>query len=389
MAEKNQHPAESPGGLFMVTIRFASLFCRLFLPLVLLSPGPVCGTVSVRYSHGFSVERQGKYTLISVNNPWPGARTCFHYLLKPRGTATPEGYKSYQVVETPIRRLVVLSTTHLAFIDSLNLVDHLVGFSDPERIITPSIRKAVAEGKIKKVGQGPNLQVETILDLEPDLVLTYGTGSFRDAHPKLLEAGLKVAINGEYMEFHPLGRAEWLKFVALFFNKGDEAEHLFKQLEQRYLELTTLTRNIRHRPTVVTGIPFSGRWGVAGGNSFIGHFLKDSGADYIWKDTDHTGSLPMDIELVYDRAVDAEFWINTGIWSTRRQVEQTDPRFLSFASLRSGNIYNRNRRINRAGGNDYWESGMIRPDLILADLIRILHPEILPDHQLFYYRKLQ
>ena len=373
----------------MVTIRFASLFRRFFFLLILILPGPVFGTVSVRYSHGFSVEQRGKYCLITVHNPWPGADTCFHYLLKPKGTVTPEGYKGYQVVETPVRRLVALSTTHLAFIDSLGLVDRLVGFSDPGRVITPSIRKAVAKGRIQKVGQGPSLQVETILDLEPDLVLTYGTGSFRDAHPKLLEAGLRVAINGEYMESHPLGRAEWLKFVALFFDKGDEAEQIFNQLEQRYLKLAALTRNVTHRPTVVTGIPFSGRWGVAGGNSFIGHFLKDSGADYVWKDTTHTGSLPMDIELVYDRAVDAEFWINTGIWSTRRQVEEADPRFRSFASLRSGNIYNRNRRVNRAGGNDYWESGMIRPDIILADLISILHPEILPDHQLFYYRKLQ
>ncbi len=362
---------------------------------LLLAPG--CGAaagarggrVTVRYAHGFSVSYRDGVTLVTVTDPWPGAKGWFRYLLKPRGTPTPAGYDDCQVVETPVRRLVSLSTTHLAFLDVLGLVDRLKGFSTPDRVYTPSVRRAFAEGRIRAVGRGPNLQVETVLDLKPDLVLAFGTGTFRDAYPKLLEAGLKVAIDAEYMESHPLGRAEWLKFVALFFDKGAEAERIFSAMESRYLRLAALTRAVRHRPTVLTNTPFSGRWYVPRGDSFMARFLADAGADSIWKDLRGTGSLPMAIEKVYDRGVDAAFWFNTGIWSSLAQALRAAPRMADFRSVRTGRLYNRDQRVNAAGANDYWESGMVRPDVILADLIRIFHPELLPDHQLYYYRKLQ
>jgi len=239
------------------------------------------------------------------------------------------------------------------------------------------------------VGQGSSLQVETILNLAPDVIFTYATGGFRDAHPKLLEAGLHVAVCAEYMESHPLGRAEWIKFIALFFDRGARAETLFNALEKRYLAMAALTRGVTHRPTVLTNIPYGGQWRVAGGKSFIARFLADAGGDYIWKDVPGQGSRPTDIELVYDRGRDADFWLNTGTWNSLARARQADPRLADFRSLRTGNVFNNNRRLGTGGGNDYWESGMMEPDVILADLIRILHPDLLPDHRLYYYRKLQ
>ncbi len=346
------------------------------------------GQITVRYAKGFQVEYRDAATLLTVTSPWPGATTRFCYLLKKRGAVTPTGYDDCQVVEIPVKRLVSLSTTHLAFLDELGLVDRLVGFSSPERVYTPSVRKAIAAGKIKKVGLGPNLQIETILDLQPDLILTYGTGTFRDAHPKLLEAGLKVAINGEDMESHPLGRAEWLKFGALFFDRGKEASHIFAAMEARYLKLASLTKNINHRPRALTNTPFSGRWNVARGESFAARLLADAGADYIWKDLPGTGSMPMDIEMVYERGAGADFWVNTGIWTTLAQAASSAPRMATFKAVKEKRLYNRNRRVNDSGANDYWESGMVQPDVILADLIRIFHPELLPNHELYYYQKL-
>ncbi len=377
-------------------VRYNTLFLRLlllsvFLLLIPVSPSAgqnIPGQITVHYARGFQVEYRDGVTLVSVTNPWPGAKTGFRYLLKKRGAVTPPGYDDCQVVEIPVKRLISLSTTHLAFLDALGLVDRLVGFSSPDRVYTPSVRKAIAAGKIKKVGLGPNLQIETILDLQPDLILTYGSGTFRDAHPKLLEAGLKVAINGEYMESHPLGRAEWLKFIALFFDRGKEAEHIFAAMEARYLKLASLTKNINYRPPVLTNTPFSGRWNVARGESFAARFLADAGADYIWKDLPGTGSMPMDIEMVYERGAAADFWVNTGIWATLAQAVQSAPRMATFKTIKEKRLYNRNRRVNDSGANDYWESGMIQPDVILADLIHIFHPELLPNHELFYYQRL-
>ena len=345
--------------------------------------------VSVRYAKGFSVESAGAVTLVTVNNPWPGAKIAFKYLLKPRGTSTPAGYTGYQVVEIPIQRAVALSTTFLAFFEQLKLLDTLVGFSDLSRVHSQKVISATRRNKTQEVGQGANLKVETVIDLAPDIIFTFGTGSFRDAHPKLIEAGLTVGVIGEYMESHPLGRSEWIKFLALFYDKTEEAEQIFTQLARRYQELTETTKTLQHQPTVLSGVPFSGRWFVAGGNSFVGQFFKDAGADYIWKETTFSGSQPMDIELVYERSLEADFWLNTGIWKSMAQAREADPRFLEMKALQRGNLFNNNKRINVEGGNDYWESGIMAPDVVLADLIHILNPQLLPDHQLIYYTHLQ
>ncbi len=380
-------------------MKFFYFFCFFLSLLLWLSPLSLLAAsedqteISIRYATGFTVERGHGYTLVEVNNPWPGAETGFCYILKTKGNPISDDFldknRNCQVVNIPVQRFVSLSTTHLAFIDALNLVDRLVGFSSPERVSTPSIRQAVQQGQIKGVGFGPNLQIESMLELAPDLIFTYGLGSFRDAHPKLLEAGLRVVINAAYMESHPLGRAEWIKFIALFFGKEQEAELLFSEIEARYLALVELTADVEKRPTVLTNTPFSGRWHVARGDSYMARFLYDSGADYIWADLRGTGSIPMDIEMVYERGHDAEYWINTGLWTSLEQAEKSASRMVGFRSFQAGKLYNRDKRTNEQGGNDFWESGMMHPDLILADLIHIFHPHLLPYHELYYYRKLQ
>lgn len=362
-----------------------ALICLLFSPVT----AETNEEVSIRYAKGFQAQKKGQYTLVEVSNPWPGADISFRYLLKARGSATPLGYKGYQVVEVPIHHFVSLSTTFIAYIEQLGLVDRLIGFSNFSRIHSKAILDGAAQKKIVEVGQGGNLQVETLLDLEPDMIFSFASGSFRDAHPKLLEAGLRVGVIGEYMESHPLGCSEWIKFVGLFTGKEKEAEEIFNRLEKKYLYLAGLTAGLVHRPTVVTGTPFNGRWYVAGGESYVGQYLHDAGADYVFRETTYTGSKPMDIELVYERGQDADFWINTGFWKTLNQAGEADPRFQEFKSLGNGLLYNNNRRVNERGGNDYWESGIMAPDVILADLIRIFHSDLLPHHQLVYYTRLK
>ncbi len=375
-----------------ITRNRQKLICLLTAFFLLVLPWTRCraaGKVHIRYSRNFQVSYRNGVTLVTVSNPWRDTGVGFRYLLKPRGTATPAGYKGYQVVEVPVRRIVLLSPTYLAFIEQLNLVDRLKGFSNLSRVYSKTIRRAAQAGKIRNVGQGPSLRLEDVLDLKPDIIFTYATGGFRDSHPKLLEAGLKVGVCAEYMESHPLGRAEWIKFFALFFNRGAEAERLFKALEARYLRLASLTRKVKNRPAVITNTPFSGRWYVSGGNSFMARFIQDAGGNYIWRDIAQSGSIPMDIELVYNRGLQAEFWLNTGLWTSLAQARNAAPRLADFASLRAGNLFNNNKRVNAAGGNDFWESGIMRPDVILADLIRIMHPKLLPHHKLYYYRQLK
>ncbi len=345
--------------------------------------------VDLRYAKGFQVKKQGELTLVTVSNPWSGAKVVFKYLLKPRGRKTPSGYADCQVVEVPVRTLVTLSSPCIAFIEQLGLADQLIGLSDAGRVHSLKIRSQVQSGKLVEVSRNGHLQVESVLDLSPDIIFSFGTGSIRDAHPKLLEAGLRVGVVAEYMEEHPLGRSEWIKFFALFTGKEERAREVFDQLEQRYLNLAEMARSVAKRPTVITGAPFAGRWYVSGGRSYLGRLFQDAGASYVFKETRFKGSQPMDIELVYARGLGADYWVNTGVWTTLAQAREADPRFAAFPSLQHGRLFNNNRRINQQGGNDYWESGVMAPDRILADIIHILHPELLPDHTFVYYTQLR
>ncbi len=344
---------------------------------------------ALRYARGFSVQTtHSGCKLITVHPSWRDDAAPLRYLLVPRGKSAPSNHPPARVIFVPVQRVVSLSTTHLAYLDAAGQTDRLVGLADFKYVNTPSVRQRIAAGELKAVGHFTSLRLEPLLDLSADLILTPASGSSYDVHPKLIEAGLPAVLVIDHLETHPLGRCEWIKFLALFFDTGAHAETLFNQIADRYAHLAKTATHWSHRPTVLTGAPFQGQWWVARGDSFVSQFIRDAGGDYLWSDTPGAGSLPMDAEAVYERALDADVWLNTGNWRQRNDALAADPRFAAIRALKQGRIYNNNKRLNPWGGNDYWESGMLRPDAVLADLMAILHPQRLPDHQLVYYRRL-
>ena len=353
---------------------------------------PLALGYSVEFSKNFTIDEIGPGIVkVVVSNPWRGAEGGFCYILRDKGAKGVVLEKGCEVVDVPIRSMVVLSSTYYALIDALGATDLLIGASRPQRANTPNVRKGYLAGKIKDVGDGVDVGVETIYALKPDVIFTYATGGVRDAHPKLKEAGLRVVVCAEYMEEHPLGRAEWIKFFALFFDRYDRAQSLFDEVVKSYNRLTQLvdTASKGPRPTVITNTPFAGRWFVPGGKSFIAKILEDAGADFLFKGTNTSGSIPMDIELVYEKGLNADYWVNTGTWTSLEDIERSDPRLMRLKAVREKRVYNNNRRVNNEGGNDYWESGVLRPDRILEDLVSIFHPHILKGHTLFYYKRLE
>lgn len=342
----------------------------------------------IQYAEGFSVEYHRNYKLVTVHNPWPQASMSLKYLLVQRGTSRPTGYRDSVVIEIPVERVVTLSTTYLAYMDMLDVTDHIIGHDDFKYVCTPSVREMIDKGRIREVGEGSRANVELVIEMEPDLIMTFHTGNEQDAYPKLIEAGLPVIINAEYLEKQPLAMAEWIKFIALFFNKEGEAEELFSDIAYQYNQLGGQVASLGRRPTVLLGAPFQGTWWMAGGSSYSARLLEHAGAEYLWKDNDDTGAIPLDIESVFARAADADFWLNTGTWETRDDALEHDLRFTEFRAYREGNMYNNNRRTNGLGGNDFWESGRANPHKVLADLVAIFHPELLPDHDFVYYKEL-
>ncbi len=343
---------------------------------------------ALKYARGFQVEPHAGCCLLTVRPSWKESGKHLRYLLVPRGKPVPPDHPPAQVIRVPVRRVVSLSTTHIGYMAAAGQIDRLVGVGGFKYINTPSVRRRIEAGHLKEVGVFTTLRLETLLELSPDLILASAAGSVYDVHPKLVEAGLPTVLMLDNEERHPLGRLEWIKFMALFFQTETHAEKTFAAAEKRYLSLADLKKNVSTRPKIITGVPFQGQWWVAKGNSFVAGLIQDAGGEYLFSEIPGGGSLPMDVEAVYSRALSADIWFNTGSWKTLGEAQEADPRFLALPALKQGRLYNNNKRLNRWGGNDYWESGMLRPDMILADLIAIMHPELLPHHQLVYYRKL-
>ncbi len=345
--------------------------------------------VSLSYATGFTLEYHDTYKVLTVLTPWMGADVTFQYVLVQRGTVHPEGYEAAQYIEIPVRTLVTMSTTYLGPLAQLDLLDRIVGHDNVQFVSHPHVRKRIQQGTIREIGEGPAANVELLLELNPDLIMTHGDRSMYDTHPRLFEAGLPVAINGAYMEPTPLARAEWIKYIAAFFNAERKAERVFQRIAAHYERLAEKAGNVATGPTVLVNAPYNDTWWIPGGRSSVAKMLQDAGARYIWADDPAKGAQPLDVEAVYERAYDADYWLNPGRWSSLQDALQEDERFALFQAFQKRNVYNRNARTNEYGWNEYWETGLSRPDIVLKDVIKIFHPELVPDHEWVYYQQLQ
>ena len=347
--------------------------------------------LSVAYATGFDVEYHNHYKVVTVTNPWQGAQESFRYILLQCGAPAPTGVEG-ALVEVPVENLIAMSTTYLPSIQDLGLTDKLIGLDSHLWTTNAAVRERIDSGDIAEIGSGAAVNVELTLDLDPALVMTYGTGfADFDTHPILLQAGIPVALNGDFVEQDPLGRAEWMKFIALFFNREADAAAQFEAISAEYNAIAELTASLTQRPSVLLGSVYNGTWYVAAGDSYMAKMLHDAGAAYLWAGQGNVGALPLDFESVFAVAADVDFWLNpdNSFWFTVENVLESDPRYASFAPLERGHLYNNNAIVNENGGNAYYEEGAAHPERVLKDLVRILNPHLLPDHELRFYQQVQ
>ncbi|NJO02357.1 MAG: ABC transporter substrate-binding protein [Bacteroidia bacterium] len=211
----------------------------------------------------------------------------------------------------PIRSIVVLSHTQIAFLDLLGKTDDILGVNASNYLPHPVLQEKIRQDKVSDVGDGPQLNHELVLAINPDLVMAVGFSSLglKDYQP-VIAAGIPVVINSDWLENTPLGRSEWLKFMALFYNEEQQAEEKFQKIEQNYQRIKNIARKAPSQPTVFNGLPYKDTWYVAAGESYLAWLIKDAQAQYLWSDHLGTGSLPLDFEAVYAKAYRADYWIN-------------------------------------------------------------------------------
>lgn len=339
------------------------------------------------YAHGFTIVESPSYIKLSVFNPWENAgNSRFDYHL------IRDGYKNDTLqnqIKIPVKKVICLSTTHVAFLSALGETDKICGLSGANYVSDTVLIKKIKEGKIPDVGYDQNLNYELIVQLKPDVVFAYGVGSeIVGFVNRLKDLGIPVVLNAEYLEQSPLGKAEWIRFIAPFFNKKEMGDSIFRLVDKNYIELKNSALNCKNRPAVMTGMPYKDQWWVPGGKAYFATMLNDAGANYLWKDNSSDESVVISPEQMIVEAENADYWLHTGFVTSLKGIAGFDRRFTKFAPYINNKVYNNDLRMSQGGGNDFWESGVVHPDLILKDLISIFHHEVAGQHSLYYYRKL-
>jgi iron complex transport system substrate-binding protein len=343
------------------------------------------------YARGFRVYQQEAYTILQVTDPWQQSRNMiFSYVLAPARELIPDSLLTLPFIQTPVERVVTLSTTHVAMIDQLGQHQSIVGISGSEYIFSPVVQKGIETGSIRDVGYGQGLDYETIVRLDPDVLFLYGVeGNVMTILEKLTDLGIPAVFCGEYLEPHPLGKAEWIRFFSHFYGVEEQAAGFFRKIDSAYCALSDLVSDVSSKPLVLNGLPWKDTWYMAGGKSFAAKLIEDAGGDYLWNDHPSTQAVPLDLEAVYLRAANADIWINPGAANRLDDISLLDERLGELEVVKNARVFNNNARCSDGGGNDYWESGTVRPDLVLADLISVFHPDLMTDHRFVYYRKLK
>jgi len=339
----------------------------------------------------FTLEKKDGWTEVKIINPWQGATDVsqIYYLVK-RGSELPAGLDSGAVIFVPLKKIICMSTTHLAMISAIGEGKSIVGVSGTNFIYSPELNKNVERGFIVDVGYEANLNKELILKISPDLIMIYGIGSESAGYiGKIKELGTKIIINADYLETDPLSRAEWIKLFGALYCKESLADSIYKSEVAEYDKLKSyIDQNTTNKPKVLLGLPFKDTWYISPGNSFIGKLISDAGGDYLWMNTNSSMSMPYGIESVYLQGMKADFWLNIGSVTSKNEISNVDQRLDDLPCFKKDDLFNNNKRVTENGGNDFWESGSLHPHLLLKDIATILHPEIFSEHELTFYRKI-
>ena len=339
-----------------------------------------------KYAKGFNIEYYENYIVLNIFNPWEKGNIQEKiYITSEKNLTFP---KNNVVIITPIENIAISSCTHIEFINLLDSVNIIKGVCSPELIYNSSIQKLYKEKKITNLGDAFNINIELLLNLNPQ-GLMLSTYNKQDNNTKRLEqSGIQLLYNNEWTESTLLGRAEWIKYFGILLDKKEKADSIFNHIETNYLLAKKLAKSIPNKKSVMVGSNFKGTWYVPGGQSYMGQLLQDSGADYYYSNTSDTQSIPLNFETVLDKFHNADVWLNAPT-STIQELFEIDSRHKLFNSAIKGEVYAFLARTNSYGANDFWESGIAHPDLLLKDIIWALYPELLTEYIPTYILKLK
>ena len=371
--------------LFLVFLSFSLVECKNeSKPNVIIS-----AKNEVRYAKGFSIQNYNGYSVVKVKNPWPKATKTYTYILKDKNGIVPDSLKQNLIIPVPIKTIVVTSTTHIPSLELLDEVNTLIGFPHCDYISSEKVRARIDTGNIKELGNNQDLNTEVLLDMQPNVIIGYGIDNKNPTLDNLQKSGLKVMLNGDWNEENALGKAEWIKFFGALYGKQKQAAALFTKIEKDFLKTIRIAKMAKTTPSILAGDMFEDRWYLPRGTSWGSLLLKQANGNYLWQETSGTGSLSLSFETVFEKAKNADVWITSGQFSSLKEMTNANPHYAEFNAFKNKNVYSFSGKKGKTGGILYYELAPNRPDLVLKDLVKILHPELLQSYEPFFFEKLK
>ena len=343
------------------------------------------GLIEPRHAEGFRVSYTGAGCLVDIQDPQRESAESFHFLLVPKGTKPESVPNGYSVLEVPVERVVCMTSLQLSNFICLDELDRVAGVTSTRHLFNPEMNQRLADGRTRKIGIEGNFDSEVILALDPDVILI--SPFKRGGYEALRGIDIPLVPHLGYQEATPLGQAEWIKFVGLLIGEEEKANRVFDGIERRYNELKALTADVQERPVVLSGELHGGNWYVGGGRSFLAQIFRDAGGEYFLPDDTNVGGLNLDFETVYSQTAHAEYWriVNSynGTFSYDA-LKAEDARYADLYAFQNKGVIYCNMREK-----PFYESMPVQPDVVLADLIHIFHPELLPtDYRPVFYERL-
>jgi len=344
-----------------------------------------------KYAKGFSISEHLNYKVLTIKDPWPKADKAYTYALIQRDKLAenhlnPETFDG--IITIPIQNIVVTSTTHIPALELLGVEQTLVGFPGSDYVSSEKTRSRIDNGDIRELGKNEGINTEVLLELKPDVVVGFGIDNSNKTFETIKKSGIPVIYNGDWVEGSPLAKAEWIKFFGVLYDKTKEADSIFKQIESDYLEAKQLASKIENRPTVLSGAMHKDVWYLPNGTSPEAQILNDANVNYLWSNTTGSGSLALSFESVFEKAKDADLWFSPSYYSSFEALEKANVHYKKFSAFENKSVFTFANTTGKTGGVLYYELGTTRPDLVLKDIIKICHPELLKNYKPFFFKPL-
>jgi iron complex transport system substrate-binding protein len=340
----------------------------------------------IKYAQGFDLQIYKGYKILIIKSPYPDAEQYQQFILV---SDEKNDFDGVNKIKIPIQKMVVTSTTHIPMIEMLGEANSLIGFPNTDYISSSITRQRIKDGLVTDLGNEQNFNTEVLISIKPDAVIAFAMGNSNKVYQTVEQNNIPVIYNGDWLEETPLGRAEWIKFFGALYDKDAQADSIFASIESEYLEAKKIALEAENTPSIMSGVLFKDKWNLPAGESFTAQFYKDANTDYIWKDSKGQGSLVLSFESVFEKAGKADFWIGSGYYTSLDELKNANAHYEQFEAFKQGAVYSFSKRRSEGGGVEYFEFGPIRPQVVLKDLIKVTHPELLPDYEPYFLQRLE